>query len=74
LKEASLAKELREDQGMMQNLGAFHHLAPMKKIGSLKRQLGNIEKSIKVGNNDKESGSPPWDKCGIPLSHKNIRS
>ena len=48
-----------------QNLGAFHHLAPMKKPSQLEGKLGDIRKGM--GN---EGGAAPWDPFGKPVVGK----
>mmetsp|Transcript_23690 Transcript_23690/g.50265 ORF Transcript_23690/g.50265 Transcript_23690/m.50265 type:complete len:106 (+) Transcript_23690:771-1088(+) len=47
-----------------QNLGAFHHLAPLKKSGNsaVKKKLGALRKI-------QHENSVPWHKNGQPVGH-----
>ena len=55
-----------------QNLGAFHHLAPMRKPSQLEGKLGDIRKNLENGGGSSLSGGSlggpaPWDPFGKPV-------
>lgn len=49
------------------NLGAFHHLAPMKKPSALEAKLGDFRQGSEAGLS---AGAAPWDPFGKPVLGK----
>ena len=54
---------------MSQSLGAFHHLAHMRKPSGLEGKLGDIRKSMGPGplGGPGGGGAAPWDPFGKPV-------
>ena len=70
---ASEAKaDMEERRGSTkQSLGAFHHLAPMRKPSGLENKLGDIRKSMGGGGGlGPIGGAAPWDPGGKPVLGK----
>ena len=74
---------LPNNNNRKQSLGAFHHLAPMRKPSGLEGKLGDIRKSMASeggglgpvgglggGRGGGLGGSAPWDPFGKPVLGK----
>lgn len=64
-KEVAPAKQTYDHKrGSRHNLGAFHHLAPLRSSSKLEGQMKELKESIGPNNG---SVPTPWDKKGRPL-------